>query len=279
MFKFTIKLPKASAVVTTLVASAFLMSGLACAKDLFDKPLEVRRVHLKPGPKDLWEKAELTCYRFPKFTVKQFDIGEIGAELSIIPIQANLVPACERAKQMNEYVIPGDFWTGYFKGVKSDFIFFDDSDGNNGGMKFMVLRQSDNKKLFEDTAENGFQSISVKNGQLEMRYLRVFVSDCSMVSAEDVCRDSIEKKIQVSLEPLSFCGKQYEAAKRSLAKARCEAQSETSWACIDTELTNINAQKWDEAPTVVVYGVEVSIGDAAPILKPRGKAMDCHPAD
>ena len=173
----------------------------------------------------------------------------------------------------------GNSGVATFKGVKSDFAFFDDSDGNNGGIRFMVFRLTDNKKLFEDAAENGFQSVETKGGNLKIRYKRVFVSDCSMVTGGIGCRNSIEKKILVSLEPLSFCGKQYQLAKQYMAKTRCDAKLDKNSACINAELENINAQKWDDSPTVIVYGVEVNLGDMPPVVIPHGKVLNCHPAD
>lgn len=250
------------------------------ADSLYDQPQEIRRVGLKPDPLNPQAKREVSCFTYPHFVVKQVDLGEVGADrLSIIPAQSGKTVPCRRARERNEYVIPSDSWSGYFEGVKSDYAFFVAADGINGGLGFMVFRVPDRRKLFEDTAEKSLQSLEIKDGILTLHYQRVFASGCSVVTGGPACQDTIAKKTGVAAGSLSSCANGYRAAKEEMAKMRCEAQSSEDDACIDKELKIINEQKWDEAPTVIVYEVEAALGGVSPVIKPLSDALVCRPSD
>ncbi|MGC9967632.1 MAG: hypothetical protein ABSE08_19730 [Syntrophobacteraceae bacterium] len=266
-------------------AVALLGAGLglperAVAGSLYDQPLEIRHVGLKPDPLNPQAKRDVSCFTYPNFVVKQVDFGEVDADrLSIIPAASGKTTPCRQAKERNEYVIPSESWSGHFGGVKSDYAFFDASDGTNGGLGFMVFRVSDRKKLFEDSAEKGFESIEIKDGTLKLRYQRVFTSGCSVVTGGPACRDIIAKQAGVAGESLSSCANGYQVAKEEMARMRCSYQSAGDGACFDKELKHINEQKWDDAPTVIVYEVEVGLGGASPVIKPLSDALACRPAD
>ena len=261
-----------------LLCAGFGLPERAVAESLYDDPLEIRHVSLKPDPLNPHVKRDVSCFTYPHFVVKQVDFGEVGADrLSIIPSAPGGTPPCRQAKERNEYVIPDDSWSGYFKGVKSDYAFFDAADGTNGGLGFMVFRVSDRKKLFEDTAEKGIQSLEIKDGTLMLRYQRVFASRCSVVTGGAACRDTIAAETGVAGGSLSSCAEGYQAAKEEMAKMRCDAQSVKDDACVEKELKLINEQKWDDAPTVIVYEVEVSLGGASPVIKPLSDALACRP--
>jgi hypothetical protein len=256
------------------------MPERAVAENLYDQPLEIRRVSLKPDPLNPQVKRDVSCFTYPHFMVKQVNFGEVGADrLSILPAAPGKMPACRQAKERNEYVIPADSWSGYFEGVKSDYAFFTAADGINGGLGFMVFRVSDRKKLFEDTAEKGIQSLELKDGTLRLRYQRVFASRCSVVTGGSACLDTIVKEAGVAGESLSSCGKSYQAAKEEMAKMRCDTQSRKDSACFDKELKLINEQKWDDAPTVIVYEVEAGLSGASPVVKRLSDALACRPSD
>jgi hypothetical protein len=275
------KLIRYSALFGAIVflAAIFGMQEQALAENLYDNPVE-RHVGLKPDPLNPQAKRVVSCFTYPNFTVKQVDLGEVGADrLSVIPTAPGAMPRCRQARERNEYVIPGDSWSGYFEGVKSDYVFFNAADGINGGLGFMVFRVSDRKKLFEDTAEKGIRSIEIKDGTLKLRYQRVFASGCSVVTGGPQCRDIIAKDTGVSTGSLSSCAAGYQAAKEEMAKMRCQYQSDKDNACIDKELKLIAEQKWDDSPTVIVYEVEASLGSEAPVIKPLGDALLCRPSD
>jgi len=250
------------------------------AESPYDRPLEVRHMNLKPDPDNPQVKREVSCFTYPHFVIKQVDFGEVGAErLSIIPAAPGAAPPCRQAKERNEYVIPADAWSGYFEGVKYEHAFFKAADGTNGGLGFMVFRVSDRKKLFEDTAEKGIQSLEIKDGILRLRYQRVFSSTCSAVTSGSACRDIIAEQTGVAGGSLASCAGGYRAAKEEMAKARCDAHPAKDDACIEKELKHLDEQRWDDTPTVVVYEVEVSLGGASPVIKPLGDALACRPSD
>ncbi|HYA41036.1 MAG TPA: hypothetical protein VEF34_07015 [Syntrophobacteraceae bacterium] len=252
----------------------------AVAQSPYDKPVGVKHVNLKPDPLNPQVKRNVSCFTYPEFVVKQVDYGEVGAErLSILPASPGAAPPCRQAKERNEYVIPGNSWSGYFDGVKSNYAFFKAADGVNGGLGFMVLLISERKKLFEDTAEKGIQFLEIKDGILRLRYQRVFSASCSVVTGGPACREMVSKEAGVTGASLSSCAAGYKAAKEELAKMRCEDQSAKNDACIENELKRINEQKWDDAPTVIVYEVEVSLGGAPPVIKPLSDALACRPSD
>ena len=263
-----------------LLAATIGLPERALAQGLYDQPLEIRHVSLKPDPVNPQAKREVSCFTYPHFVVKQVDFGEVGADrLSITPAAPGKTVPCRQAKERNEYVIPSDSWSGYFRGVKSDYAFFDAADGTNGGLGFMVLRVSGRKKLFEDTAEKGIQSLEIKDGTLKLRYQRVFASGCSVVTGGPACRDSIAKDTGVASGSLSSCVDGYQAAKEEMAKMRCDFQLSKDDACVKEELKRINEQKWDDAPTVIVYEVEAGLGRAPPVIKPLSDALACRPSD
>jgi len=263
-----------------LLTVTILLPERALAQGLYDQPLEIRHVSLKPDPVNPQAKREVSCFTYPHFVVKQVDFGEVGADrLSIIPSAPGRTVPCRQAKERNEYVIPSDSWSGYFKGVKSDYAFFDAADGTNGGLGFMVFSVSGSKKLFEDTAEKGIQSLEIKDGTLKLRYQRVFASKCSVVTGGAACRDIIVKDTGVASGSLSSCVNGYQAAKEEMAKMRCDSQSTKDDACVEQELKHINEQKWDDAPTVIVYEVETGLGGASPVIQPLSDALACRPAD
>jgi hypothetical protein len=266
-------------------AVALLGTGLglperAVAQSLYDRPLEIRHVSLKPDSLNPQVKRDVSCFTYPHFVVKQVDLGEVGADrLSIIPAAPGITSPCRRAKERNEYVIPSDSWSGYFDGVKSDYAFFNAADGTNGGLGFMVFRVSDRKKLFEDTAEKGIRSIEINDRTLKLRYQRVFASRCSVVTGGSACRDIVAMEAGVASESLSSCPNSYQAAKEEMARMRCEVQPVEDGVCIDKELKRINEQKWDDAPTVIVYEVEADLSGAKPVIKLLSDALVCRPSD
>jgi hypothetical protein len=256
------------------------LSELAGAEGIYDQPLETRHVTLKSDPLNPRVRREVSCFIYPHFVVKQVDFGEVGTErLSIIPVVSGATPPCRQEKEQNENVIPADTWSDYFEGVKSDYAFFKAADGMNGGLGFMVFRVSDRKKLFEDIAEKGIHTLEIKDGILKLRYQRVFSSKCSVVTGGLACRDSVAEQAGVADESLSSCAGGYEAAKLEMAKMRCDVKSVQHAACIEKELKLINEQRWDDAPTVIVYEVEVSLGGASPVIRPLSDVLACRPSD
>ena len=139
-----------------LILLCALLPASAMAKDkdaagLFDKPAKVAKVPLPADPLNPQAKPVVTCSYFKDFAVKEINRGEVGAELSIIPLSGG-----GEAYKCREAAAPGEIatkdWSGYFKGAKGAYVFFDAEDGHNGGMGFAIFGGADGKKLFDDTA-------------------------------------------------------------------------------------------------------------------------------
>ena len=272
-----------SLLLSTVVAFLCVFQAFraqAVAGDVYDQPIEVRRVPLKADPHNPQAKRNVTCFTYSHFVVKQVDLGEVGADrLSIIPAAPGKTPRCRQAKEPDEYVIPGDSWSGYFEGARSDYAFFVAADGTDGGLGFMVFDTAGRKKLFEDTAEKGIESIEVKDRTLRLRYQRVFASECSVVTDGAACQNIIAEKTGVSRESLSSCAGGYESAKEAMAKSRCELEAPGDSSCIQRQLKLLNEQKWDSAPTVIVYEAEAVPGGQSPVIKPLSPVLACRPSD
>ena len=124
--------------VLRLLVVVLALASLSCA-DSFDKPLAKKTIDLGPSRSTPKTHAKVTCYFFSSFMVKEVDLGEKGAaRLSILPTTKGTASACTRSQAKSEKVIDPKEWTGYFKGAKNNFVFFDADDGVTGGVGFAV---------------------------------------------------------------------------------------------------------------------------------------------
>jgi hypothetical protein len=247
-----------SVIVTAVQRILWLMVALpllALAGSPFDAPLQVRRVRLPPDPQNPNARRRVSCFYYRSIVVKQVDYGEVGAErLALLPVLSGNATPCRAMRETNEYVIPADSWSGYFKGVKSEYAFFDAADGTNGGLGFMVMRVYGRRTLFEDTAQHGIESMDIQEGTLRLRYQRVFAADCSVLSAGTACRERLIQDTGISEASLLICAQGYQAAQQMKVTGH-------------------------EAATVIVYEVEASLNDEGPVISRRGDALACHPSD
>jgi hypothetical protein len=250
------------------------------ASSLFDPPLSTQKVVL-PASKSTPNKTTVTCRYYPHFMVKEVDEGEIGAaQLSVVPIDATTPkPACQRKNVASEKVVNSDDWSGYFSGVKGDYVFFDAEDGVNGGLGFAVVGSNDAKKLFEDTAFGKLHSLALDGPTLTLRYARNFAGDCSVLHEGAGCWSKIAAAASLPSAPQPDCVAGYTKAKNELAKGRCEAQKKSGPACLAAALKEIEAQKWDEAPSVIVYEAETVLKPGSSSTRPLGGTLSCHPSD
>jgi hypothetical protein len=182
--------------------------------DWFDVPLSKKAMDFGPSfdkPSDTspgWQwnaywraRNTLTCYWFPTVMVKEYDISQKGAEwISFISIAANAHPECNQSHIPREKVFDerGE-WTGYFVGVKDDFVFLRAADGFNGGIQFAVYDSRTGKKVFEDTdclacmdlkkmggkeppsaPFNRMRISKISGGPITLKYMRVDQADCDL---------------------------------------------------------------------------------------------------
>ncbi len=234
---------------TTLVAAFLLLSfSLAAADsqdrskakpDWFDAPLKKKTLDFGPSfnkPSDTspeWQwsayrraRNTLTCYWFPTVTVKEYDISQKGAEwISFISIAANGHPECTQSHIPGEKVFDerGE-WTGYFVGVKGDFVFLRAADGSDGGIQFAVYDSKTGKKVFEDAdclmctdlkkmygkepppAPFSRMRISkVPSGLITLKYMRVEQADCDLHTDKASCWDHVRMEMDLKSVKAPVC--------------------------------------------------------------------------
>jgi len=235
---------------------------LPCAADsaaLFEKPLRETRAPLPRDPDNPQSKPILSCFYYPHFVVKQVDLGELGAEqLSIIPVpKGQTAPDCHRANVKNEMVIDARQWSGYFKGVKGDFAFFDADEGADNAMGFAVFNGLDGTKLFEDVTA-GMRAVELTSppsgvadtAAVKLSYRRTYQASCSLRADEKNCWSKIREATGLA----------------DLAPPDCAAAYKGAAA---------------KDPSVIGYSVEVvlDLRHTAPRFTPTSKATGCHASD
>jgi hypothetical protein len=189
-----------------LLAALGTISGATV--DSFEKPIRKRVVDFGLNPyytRDTAPHIKLTCYFYPRFMVKEYDKGDLGSEwLAIVPIRDGDVPACKRSHDAQEKVIRRE-WTGYFKGAKGRYVFFDAEDSFNGGRPFAVYDADTQSKVFDDSAADSLTFDRTPDGLLTMRYQRVVLMDCSIVEQKDTCWDKFRLKSKLADVPIPQC--------------------------------------------------------------------------
>jgi hypothetical protein len=260
-----------------LLLIVLALVSFSCA-DSFDKPLSKKTVDLGPSPASSETRAKVTCYFFAKFMVKEVDMGDKGAaRLAIVPVARGVVPGCTRAQGKTEKVISPKEWTGYFKGVKNDFVFFDADDGVNGGVGFAVYDAKTGTKVFEDSASGPLEFEASQDRQLSLRYTRVLDGECAVPKEKTACWDRIKEKIGSESVPMPDCEKGYEESAQSMAKDRCEAQSTKDFDCLGKQL-KLAREQWSDASSIISYPVAVVLGPH-PVIQPVAGGTKCWPAD
>jgi hypothetical protein len=202
--------------------------------DWFDVPLSKKIVDFGPSfdkPSDTspgWQwnayrraRNTLTCYWFPTVMVKEYDISQKGAAwISFIPITAKAHPECNQSHAHGEQVFDeGGEWTGYFAGVKDDFVFLGAADGSDGGIQFAVYDSRTGKKVFEDAeclrgwyAKNPpyapfdrMRISKVQGGPVTLKYLRVERANCDLRDKKASCWDHVRMQMDVKSARAPVC--------------------------------------------------------------------------
>jgi len=188
----------------------------------FDKPLRKTVVDFGPSPfyrATQHVRNKLTCYYYSAFTVKEYDQGEKGAEwLSIVP---SAQAACARRHEEHEKVYTTE-WSGYFRGVKGTVVFFDASDGENGGMPFAAFDSGTGRKLFEDSSlpdyyqktlhlKNVFRVTSEADQNPRLTYLRVARAGCNLKAEQWECWNKVRAQFGITQTDIPICSR-YEQA-------------------------------------------------------------------
>ena len=239
-----------------LLCLAGLAAGSAEASP-FDKPVKTTVLPLPPDPQNPTDKAQLSCFYFARFMVKEVDLGEVGAEqLSILPFSGGASPPCKRENAADERVLAD--WSGYYKGVVGDYVFLDADDGWNDGLGFAVYTATDGKKIFDDTAKT-WHSIKTTAAGLVLRYERVYGAPCSLEGDKPKCWARIREETGLLGDTAPDCLAAYQ---------REQARTPT-----------FATQVLDD-PTILDYEVAVTVAGGKAAYKPvTGKAFGCRPAE
>ncbi len=248
------------------------------APSVFDRPIKTQKLVLPAN--EVGYKPKLTCSTYAHFMVKQVDEGEVGAaQLSIIPLAAGAKPLCQRKNVPGEKVVSPKDWSGYFKGVKGDYVFFDADDGVNGGLGFAIVAAGTGKKLFDDSAVGNLKSVTLNGDALTIRYARSYSGECSVGHDGAACWSKIAAATGETSAKQPDCAAGYLKAKNEMAKGRCQADKKPGAACMAAALKELDRQRWDEAPTVIVYDAETSLTASGATTRPLGAPSVCHPSD
>lgn len=247
------------------------------AAESFDKPTFKSVVHLGQSASGSGRRAKVTCYFYPRFMVKEVDRGEKGADrLAIVPITPSTVRRCTASQTKAEMVINADEWSGYFKGVKKDLVFFDGDDLVNGGMGFAVYDAKTGKRIFEDSALGDLEFSAPKGPELSVKYMRVVDGQCIVPKDQAACWEQIRKTIGMDASPPD-CKQAYEESAQKLAKGRCQAQNSDTSQCMAKEIQLARDQAKD-ATSIIAYPVEVTLS-SQPAIKPMAGELKCWPSD
>jgi hypothetical protein len=261
-------LPKAKImhvrVLILLSLLGFGSSTIAAAAEnsvarLFDKPVETAKVPLVPDPVNSKAQPNVSCSYYRGFMVKQIDLGEVGAsQLSIVPVSGAQGPRCVQSNTSSENVIDAKEWSGYFKGVKGDYVFFDADDGVNGGLGFAVYKGPDGKKMFEDVAKS-WRTIEIKGMELRLRYVRTYAAGCSIFADAAGCWAKIKQDTGISQSTPPDCSAAYMAEQKRMQGNK-----------------DFTAGQIAAIPSVIDYEVETAVDGARHTITPLPGRLACR---
>lgn len=250
----------------------------------FDSPVKIKRVDLGITP-DIPSngRAKVSCFYFESFMVKEVDLREKGAaQLSILPIAKGAkYPSCAKENIPGEMVIPGDQWSGYFKGVKSYYVFFDPDDGYNGATGFAVFDARSGKKLFEDDTEDGvIRSITLEGSAIKLHYRRAFRARCSILKDGMTCWASIRDNVTTHPAPMPDCLAAFHKEHVAMAKDNCRGQRPGEANCIQREIMERdNNPEWLSSQAMIGYNVEAVYDGSKLNFTPREGPLSCWHTD
>jgi hypothetical protein len=190
--------------------------------------------------------------------VKEVDLGEVGAsQLSVLPGSGS--PLCRQANAPGERVISPTTWSGYFAGVRGDYVIFTADDAWNGGMGFAVFSAQSGQKLLEDAYKTRFQSAQASPAGLALRYRRVYAAKCSIMADAAGCWGHVRKETGLPAATPPDCRAAYAREARRTPKLAAQVRND---------------------PTVIDYEVLASVQGGHPVIRPAaGPPVDCRLAD
>ncbi len=244
----------------------------------FDSPTEVRRVSISSTAVTDGQSGRVSCFYFPRFMIKEIDLREKGAEQLSIAAFSGDKPPCGRDLAPREKVIPAQGaggWSGYFKGVKGEFVFFDGDDGVDSGVAFAVFRGVTGEKIFADSAYGEIDFPKSATASVALRYDRVYHGPCSIPKEGKPCWEKIKAEIHSGSTQPPDCEAAYEQLKNGMARDLCGGRNIRDAHCVAKQLATITG--WDESPSVIAYPVRIE-DLSKPRVMPTGTNLNCWPA-
>jgi hypothetical protein len=237
-----------------LCIAAPLHAGSPDAADLFDKPVKVERIALPKDPLNPRADPSISCFHYPVIRVRQIDRGEKGAEMFLLPLdEGRTPPECSEENAPAEK--PVDEWSGYFKGFRAGYVFFDADDGWNDGVGFAVFAASSRRKIFDDVAGD-IHSIDPAPSGLVLRYQRVYGAPCSLYADPTGCWNTV-------MQATGLTGAAPDCA--SAYRAEIEQAGE-------------RVEEAKANPTVIIYEAETVLRGMESQTRPQPGKVTCRPA-
>lgn len=213
-----------------LVLVVVLLTAAAAAAQGYDAPLRKQVIDygLPPdlraaNPQVAVPHDKLTCFYYRAgLIVKQFsNQWNKGAIFLSFQRFDQAQPACVKEHAPTEKVLDPNEWSGYFRGVKGDIVFFDADDGTDGGMPFAVYDSKTGKKIFEDNAywagmwnpklrprPSPFNDMRVRltpSGNIVLTYLRVLGTECDIPNKAAECWLPLVQKLGLKSAVIPRC--------------------------------------------------------------------------
>jgi len=205
------------------LAVTILALSFAAIAQSFDRPLKKQVVDFGKQEDDPNNTPYiLTCSYYRDVMVKQYATeSSKGALFLSFQRFERMRPACVREHTPAERVLDHDEWSGYFRGVKGNFVFFDSDDGSNGGMPFAVYDSKTGKKVFRDNAywagmwtrksrprPSTWDDLRIHvraDGNIVLTYLRVVPTECDIPNKAVECWPPLVKQFELKRAAAPRC--------------------------------------------------------------------------
>ena len=198
-----------------MLATAVLLGSLpfraVAHAESFDRPLQQKVVDLGQSPElraGVDSHIRLECFYYPTFVIRQMNDPGIKGTLwvTIAPVLKEHLSACRRSHDPTERFRFKDGW--FFAGAKGSLLFFEASDGNDGGTPFRILDWKTGKKVFEDSValpDLRFDFTYAPDSRISLRYKRVVRGDCSIPKDGMSCWSKFSKQLGLPLATKPKC--------------------------------------------------------------------------
>lgn len=258
------------------LALLFVVASSLAHGASFDVSVEIKYLDLGQSKLSPSSRDKLTCFYYDQFMVKQIDLSEKGADqLSIIPFTTHAkLPACQKKNVAGEMIVDPKVWSGYFKGVKSHYVFFDGDDGWNGATPFAIFDARTGKKIFDDASMGEIKFIQ-NSTTVGLTYRRAYQAPCSVVVDGKKCWEKIMQATGIRDARAPDCAAAYRKSNLQFAHNLCEDKKDF-FDCFQKTMNNSQFKEQDKVGPMIEYPVEIR-DLAAPKPKALSTATACWP--